>query len=130
MLDDGCISTAEQADQILKNVGTDEEWIAIGDECKDDGGLHSVLALAHPSNAASIVACVNACRGINPEAVPALLALAKTVLFEINGGNATWRATNREYATSGLCADLNKAVASASAALELASTPNSHHTNQ
>ncbi len=31
------------------------------------------------ANAARIVACVNACAGIDPEAVPALLAAARTV---------------------------------------------------
>ena len=127
MLDDGAIRLDEQCDQLLKNIGTDHEWIAVGDDCEDGSCIVSVLALAHPSNAARIVACVNACRGINPEAVPALLALAKAILFEVNGGNATWRATDRDYLHSGLCADLNKAVAAARAAIDLATT---HRTNQ
>lgn len=41
------------------------------------------------ANARRIVACVNACEGINPKAVPDLLAACKEVLRKNNGYSVT-----------------------------------------
>lgn len=40
------------------------------------------------ANAERIVACVNACKGINPEAVPDLLDALKEALYTLDEGNA------------------------------------------
>ena len=43
------------------------------------------LCAEHEANAARITACVNACEGIKPEAVPELLAACKWARAAING---------------------------------------------
>lgn len=83
MIDDGCIRIDEQYDMLRANIVTDEEWVSIGAECKDEVGLHSALALAHPSNAERIIACVNACKGIaDPQAAITALREAASKALE------------------------------------------------
>lgn len=61
-VDEGMISVADQAAMLT------DEWCAIatGEHMNDE---ESVVALAHPSNARRIVACVNACAGLSTESL-------------------------------------------------------------
>jgi len=51
------------------------DCIAVCDGCS--------LGDANPSNAARIVTCVNACAGINPNAVPGLVAALEQLVKEV-----------------------------------------------
>jgi len=48
------------------------------------GDLTDYIAFCFPGNAARIVACVNACEGINPEAVPDLLEALRRIVETCN----------------------------------------------
>ena len=49
------------------------------------------------TNAYRIVACVNACEGINPEAVPDLLAACKAMLQSAVDGECSYDAQGNEW---------------------------------
>jgi len=59
-----------------------EEYVIANNEVDDD---YRVIALMRPrhsneiANAARIVACVNACAGLNPEAVPASVSIVRSI---------------------------------------------------
>jgi hypothetical protein len=55
LVDDGFISIQQQADCLIKGIGTEREWTAIG-ITDQDGGVAEVVALCHPINAHLIAA--------------------------------------------------------------------------
>ena len=71
---------------------TPEPWFAydcnagtgIGAVDTDDGEHLNLGAMESEANAAHIVACVNACAGINPEAVPEMLKALSACLEALN----------------------------------------------
>lgn len=69
-------------------IGKGEMIIADVKGCTHDGGFSKVEnGKEVQANADRIIACVNACAGINPEAVPDLLAAAKGIIKAIEDGN-------------------------------------------
>ena len=62
-------------------------------------GLVNVATGLTPEDANRIVACVNACAGINPEAVPELVRAAQAVQrWAEAGGDDWWKAHDALYA--------------------------------
>lgn len=57
VIDDGMIRMTDQAAILLQDIGTEREWCSIG--LNDHEGLAEIVMLAHPTNAALIVHCVN-----------------------------------------------------------------------
>lgn len=71
--DDGYVLMEDQAANLIADIGTDREWVAIG--IHDDEGFSEVVALSHPINASLISAA--------PEMFAVLLSLAESV--EVTG---------------------------------------------
>lgn len=80
-LDDGIVGPEQMVQGIQDGAGTDNEWIALG--LDDEDGFAECTAYAHPSNAARIIACVNACAGMEDPA--AALAEARTLINQARG---------------------------------------------
>ena len=100
----------------MKTQHTPEPWMVEGSNVWQENGLdvdQSSIATTHGPNAEAIaqriVACVNACRGINPEAVPDLLKAASIALAEIEMKNAHF-GMRTSTATEALRAALSKAT--------------------
>ena len=70
----------EQAQMLIDDIGTDREWIAIGN--LDEDGLSEVVALAHNDNAAFIVKAVNC----HDELVEALEFYARNIIRKTSTG--------------------------------------------
>jgi len=67
--------------QIISTVGCPYSHIATvhyGNEGSDHPGY-----VEHGANATRIVACINACAGINPEALPDLLAACELLVYRV-----------------------------------------------
>lgn len=62
VIDDGIDDPENMADELLRNAGEENEWIAIG--IADEEGYAESVAYCHPNNAPRIVACINALEGI------------------------------------------------------------------
>lgn len=62
VIDDGIDDPENMADELLRNAGEENEWIAIG--IADEEGYAESVAYCHPNNAKRIVACVNALAGV------------------------------------------------------------------
>jgi hypothetical protein len=62
----------------------DWPWLISYNDGKYEGHLAIVQTPQAKETAARIVACVNACRGINPKAVPNLLEAAESALQELS----------------------------------------------
>lgn len=102
----------------MKAKHTPEPWVATvnsqnGEHCiEQDGSVFqepteiALLQFSEEVDRERIVACVNACKGINPEAVPDLLAVVKSA--------ANWFGElGNDDGAQGLLDDLNAAITKA-----------------
>ena len=76
VVDDGIDCPENMADEILRNAGEENEWVAVGIE--DEEGYASSVAYCHPNNSQRIVECVNAMAGI--EDPTAFVAAVRKIL--------------------------------------------------
>lgn len=94
-VDDGMIRISEQAEMLLRDVGTDREWIAIGPGDEDTPTRPAeVVALCHPDNAPLLAAA--------PELLAAIREFVRCANEAIRQG--------RTYRDDGQCMRLARAA--------------------